>query len=443
MRNHLLTQFTLRNLAWALASIFLAMVIWIAANMANNPVIQEEMDNVSVRIELPEGFVVTDRPDSQSVTAVVRAPRNDWNLMVANDILVTADLSDIHEPGEYRIELEAEVAEPLNGNVVALRPSTWTLTLDYTDEVRLPIEVIVTETPPMGYTYSHDFDCDVSEVIVRGSEERVANVAGVQARLDLSDALNPVTLTANLIPVQENALRAREVELSPSTITCTVDIQVREGVTPVEVLPDRGGTTPPRGYTFQGYSSIEPRRVGLTGDADMIATLNSVIRTEPIDLSGKTETFTTDVPLVLPEGVSLVEGDELVRVTVLITPVFDSREFTEVPIEIVGLDTSLYHATGLAGTVTVNVSGPQATLPDLDVSDIRVTVNLLDLPPGNHQITPDITIIGQTEEAEFEVSSVLPEQLNVTIEALSPTGTPAETPDSTAEPAPTPTANRN
>ena len=133
----------------------------------------------------------------------------------------------------------------------------------------------------------------------------------------------------------------------------------------------------------------------------------------------------------------------MVRVTVLITPVFDSREFTEVPIEIVGLDTSLYHATGLAGTVTVNVSGPQATLPDLDVSDIRVTVNLLDLPPGNHQITPDITIIGQTEEAEFEVSSVLPEQLNVTIEALSPTGTPAETPDSTAEPAPTPTANRN
>ncbi len=53
-----------------------------------------------------------------------------------------------------------------------------------------------------------------------------------------------------------------------------------------------------------------------------------------------------------------------------------------------------------------------------------MTVNLLDLPPGNHQITPEVTIIGQTEDAEFTVSSVLPEQLSVTIEAFSPTGSP-------------------
>lgn len=430
MRNIPFIQFTLRNLGWLSASLGLALVIWIAANMSDNPVTQDEVRSVSVHINLPEGFVITERPDVQTVTAVVRAPRNDWELIVPGDILVTADLSDYGEPGEYRVELEAEVAEPLHGNVVALRPSTWTLAIDYSDEVRLPVQVIVTETPPLGYTYSRNFNCTASEVVVRGSEDHVANVARVEARLDLSDALNPLRKTVNLTPVQANGLRARDVELEPSTVTCDVDIQVREGVTPVEVLPDRGGTTPPPGYTFQGYSSIEPRRVGLTGDAAAIAALNNVIRTVPIDLSDKTATFTTDVPLALPEGVTLVEGNELVRVTVIIAPVLDNREFTEIPVEISGLDTSLYQITGLASTVTVNVSGPQARLPALTADNIRVVVDLSNLTPGNHQVTPTAMLIGQPDDTELAITGIVPEQLSVTVELRTPTATP----DATATP---------
>lgn len=418
MRRNPFVQFTLSNLGWLAGSLILALVIWIAANMADNPVVQEEMTNITVRVELPDGYVITDRPDTQTVTAVVRAPRRDWDLMVPGDILVTADLSERREAGEYRVELEAEVADPLHGRVVAIRPSTWALAIAPAQQRILPINVVVTETPPLGYTFSRDFGCDASEVTVRGSESSVAQVARVEARLDLSDALNPVKKTVNLTPVQENGFRARDVELSPALVTCDIDVMVSEGVTPVEVLPDRAGTTPPRGYTFQGYSNIDPRRVGVTGPVEAIESLNSVVRTSPIDLSDKTETFTTEVPLVLPEGVALVEGDELVRVTVLITPVFDNREFAEVPVEVIGLDTTQFAISGLTNTVTVNVSGPQARLPELDVDDIRVVVDLSGLEPGNHQLEPQATIIGQTEEAEFSVRSVLPEQLSVTIEAL-------------------------
>lgn len=428
MRNNPFVQFVVRNGSWLFASLGLAIVIWVAANMATNPIEQEDVPNVDVRVELPDGFVITERPNSQTVMAVVRAPRRDWDLIVPDDILVTADLSDVSEPGEYRIELDAEVADPLHGNVVALRPSTWTLTIDFRDEKRLPINVVVTENPPLGYTYSRAFNCDTTEVVVRGSEDRVAAVSRVEARLDLSDALNPLTKVVNLTPVQESGTRAREITLVPTTITCDVDIQVREGVTPVEVLPDRGGTTPPRGYTFQGYSDIQPRRVGVTGDAAALEEMNSVARTIPIDLSGQTETFTTEVPLALPEGVTLVEGNDVISVTVIIQPVYDNREFAEVPVEVTGLDTTLHSASGLAATVTVNVSGPQARLSELGAEDIRVVVDLLGFGPGNHEVEPQATIIGQTAEADFSITSVLPDQLSVTIEPLNPTRTPDDTP---------------
>ncbi len=424
MRNHPFLQFIVRNVSWMIASLALALVIWVAANMSANPIVQDEISNIPVRVELPEGYVVTERPDTLTVTAVVRAPRRDWDLLVPDDILVTADLSEEHEPGEYRVELEAEIAAPLHGNVVSLRPSTWTLAIDHITEKRLPINVIVTENPPLGYTYVREFDCNASEVLVRGSEDRVASVARVEARIDLSDALNPVQRTVNLTPVHESGIRAREVDLVPASITCNVEVKVREGVTPVEVLPNRGGTMPPPGYTFQGYSNIEPRRVGVMGDPAIVEQMNNVVRTVPIDLSGKTETFTTEVPLALPEGVTLVEGNEVVRVTVIIQPVYDSREFADIPVEVTGLDTTVYSADGLPNTVTVNVSGPQARLSELRPENIRVVVDLSDLGPGNHQVTPQATIIGQTEEADFSVTSVLPEQLGVTIEVLEPTATP-------------------
>lgn len=424
MRNNPLIKFTLSNLGWMLASLFLALSIWVAANMADNPVVQDEISGVSVRILLPEGYVITARPEATTVTAIVRAPRRDWDLLLPGDLLVTANLQNLRAPGEYRVKLEADVAEPLHGRVVALRPSTWTISIDTKVEARLAVEVLVTETPPLGYTYGRDITCDATEVVVSGSSQRVRAVDRVEARLDLSEALNPVRRTVNLIPVQADGSRAREIELVPATVVCDVDVRIREGVTPVEVLPDRGGTAPPRGYTFQGYTDISPQRVGVTGDAEAIDAMNSVIRTMPIDLSDKTQTFTTEVALALPAGVELVEGSQLVRVTVLITPVIDSREFVGVPVAVVGLDTALYDVEGLADTVTVNVSGPMAQLETLNLGNIRIVADLTGLLPGNHQVTPQASLIGVTGGEELTISSILPGQFSVTI-LPQPTPTPA------------------
>jgi len=76
----------------------------------------------------------------------------------------------------------------------------------------------------------------------------------------------------------------------------------------------------------------------VTGSRSAISAMGGLVRTVPIDISDETETFTSEVPLDLPDGVTLVPENQLIRVTVTISPVRSSRQFQEVPVEITGLD---------------------------------------------------------------------------------------------------------
>ncbi len=421
MRRHSLVQSFFSNLGWMSISVLLALMIWVAANMANNPVEQSEVQAVPVRIELPEGFVLSRSPDISTVTAVVRAERNQWDLITPGDILVTADLRHLREPGEYRIELEAEVASPLHGRVVALRPSTLTLKIDHEVEKRVAIRVVVTRDPPLGYTYPSDLTCSATEAIVRGSAERVTEVSAVEARLDLADELNPVSKVVSLIPVQSGGLRVRDVELDPASVSCDVPIQPREDVFQMPVQPKITGNPPP-GYNVVRYAEIIPDTVALTGDLAAIRSLPGLVRTAPIDLTNRTETFTTEVPVDLPPGVSTVPENQIIKVTIVIEPQISTRQFEDVPVEVTGLDPTQFRATGLADTVTVFVSGPLNRLPNRE--NLRVVVNLSGLPAGNHQVTPQAMLMGLQDTSALSVT-VSPDELSVTIEALNPTPTPS------------------
>lgn len=413
-----------RNLAWMLASILLALVVWVAATMANNPVEQRELPGVDITYEIPEGFVlVNEQTLPQTVSVFIRTQESEWGLLVPDDVTVIAQPEDVREPGEYRVELDAMINEPRFGTVAAVRPSTLTLEIGVLSEARAPIDVVVRREPPLGYSYPSELVCDQTEVVVQGSEERVQSVVSAEVRMDLSDKRNPFTETFDLIPVNADGRTVSNVELSPTRVVCSVDIQVREDVTPIEVLPATTGS-PPDGYIFEGYDSFSPRSVGVTGDRDAIASMNRVVRTAPIDLRGRTETFTIEVPVQLPAGVRLVPADQTISVTVRIAPQTTTRQYEDVPVIVTGLDEERYQVRGLANTVTVFITGPEDRLPD--PGDVTVEVSVTELGTGNHQVSPE-PMVGGDPQPEGLALSVEPQELSLTIEALTAPTTPTAT----------------
>jgi len=231
--------------------------------------------------------------------------------------------------------------------------------------------------------------------------------------------------------VQGDGRTATQVEMLPASVSCTIDIQAREDVIQMRVLPEVVGD-PPDGYLFEGYVA-QPETVGVTGSRSAISAMGGLVRTVPIDISDEIETFTNEVQLDLPEGVTLVPENQLIRVTVTISPVRSSRQFQEVPVEITGLDPTAHRATVLPNAVTVLVVGPEAMLPMRE--DVRVLVDLADMAAGNYQLAPQGLIIDQETGNGMQIT-VRPEQVSVTIESLFPTPSPSPTP--TVEP-PVPT----
>lgn len=433
MNNPSFSQFLVRNLGWIAVSLALSMTIWIAATMESNPIEQREIKDLPVREELADGFTITDGPTATTVTAVVRTDRDEWASLATDEIQIVADLTEFRTSDTVRVELVADVPDSLHARVVAIRPSTLTYRIDRVAEKKLPIQVVVTNDPPLGYTYPSVLNCTTPEVVVRGSTQRVESITRVEARLNLGNNINPVTKRVNLIAIQEDGLgAARDIELQPASVECFVDIQARDDVFQMPVLPRvKQNSSPPSGYDFKGYSLVNPDTVGVTGNRRAIQNMGGTVRTEPIDLTGRTESFTVEVAPDLPDGVSLVPENVLITVQVIIEPQLSTRQYEDIPVDVTGLDTTQFSVSGLAETATVFISAPPNQLPDRE--QVRVVVNLEGLAPGNHQVEPQ-GVVAEYDDTSLLVISVQPDQLNLTIEALNPTATPPPTQSAAPDP---------
>lgn len=225
--------------------------------------------------------------------------------------------------------------------------------------------------------------------------------------------MNPINgRLYDLIPINDVGDRVANVTVSPARVSCSVDIETRTDVTQVSVLA-KVLSNPPEGYFFEGYVT-SPTMIGLSGDPETIAAMQGVVSTEPINLAGQVENFTVDVPLDLPDGVTIVPENQLIHVTVFISPTANSRRYENIPVEITGLDPTQVRATVLPEQVSALIVGPEALLPE--PQDIRVYVNVEGLGPGTHQVAAEGIIT--RENVDGMNITVEPAQLTVTIEAL-------------------------
>jgi YbbR domain-containing protein len=123
-----------------------------------------------------------------------------------------------------------------------------------------------------------------------------------------------------------------------------------------------------------------------------------------------------EVPLDLPDGVTIVPENQLIHVTVFISPTANSRRYENIPVEIDGLDPTLYRATVMPEQVSVLIVGPEALLPE--PADIQVLVDLTGLGPGTHQVNAQGVITQENVDGSEMTITIEPAQLTVTIEPL-------------------------
>ena len=402
----------LDNLGNMLLSIALAVLVWLVAVQEANPDV-ERVFPVPIPIvqqNLPAGMV-TYSESARSVRVTLSAPQTAWDVISADRIAATVDLSE-QVSGTLELPVNVSVSDR-TVRVIKVEPAVISLKLEPLAEVRKQIDVSVVGEPALGYA-AQPVHVTPPLVTLRGPQTLVNQVASVAGQISIQDARGPVSQTLSLMARGSDGQSVPFVSVIPSSTIAMVLVQQLNGFRDLAVKIDLRGNVAP-GYLLASVS-VDPTLVTVFGSPSDIEALPGFIQTQPVTVTDATEDINERVRLNLPSGVSIL-GDPTVQVSIKINAI-ESSVTVQHTIQAQGLLPGL-SARLSPEVVDVILSGPVSLLDALTPDDVQVIVNLLGLDVGTHQVTPSVDIPNGVA-----VVSILPPTIQVTIgEEITPTVT--------------------
>jgi YbbR domain-containing protein len=420
-----------KNFGTLLTAFILAVIIWVSAVIASDPN-EEHVLGRAVPIEIigqdPNLQIMGEVPST--VTVVLRAPATVWTQLNNEPKTVTAkiDLSNLGA-GTHTIHVDVQITPHLV-LLVNQNPQQVTVNLDSIVSQVLPVDLIVTGNPPVGYQAQTPV-LKPPNVKVTGPESLVSQVKQARITMDITNANQTITRDEVPLLLDSGGRAVNGLTLTPASVTVTQPIVLLGGYRYVIVRAVTVGQVA-TGYRVTNIFVTPIGVVAFSSNPELVNNLPGYIETQPVDLTGKEDDFETLVDLNLPAGISVV-GDSKVLVQVSIATVESSLAIS-LPVEVIGLSPGLTASVNPA-VVNVILTGPVPELNNLGPTDVRVVVDVTGYDVGTYQFTPQVNILPE----RVVLSSVLPATVSVII-TIAPTPTQTVTPNGTTTPSSTPAA---
>lgn len=407
------------NLATLILCFILAVIIWINAMQVDDPDIRRAVQIPATFIGLPEDVTrLSPTDDNPPVLISYEGPSSVVSELNQSDFTAIIDLSEVPLGSQVSVPVDIQ-AENTAVSLDAPIPETITVRLERL--VTREIEVVpdIRGEVARGHTMGEPL-IDPPVIAVTGTETEVDRLDFAQVTVFLNDDTQTVIEAPQPLFYnrQGRIASVSGLQLSTELIQVTIPINESADFANKVITADVVGEVAP-GYRVLGVT-IEPSSVLVTGLPTLLAQPFRV-QTEPIDITGLTETFEDQVSLVLPAGITLDSVTEI-TVTVQIEP-FSSTKIYNQPVELLGI-TEEMTATIDPDTVRVVLFGPSPVLDTLTEQEVRVSLDLFGLEPGSYTLEPDVDV----PDRGLELRSIQPAVIDVVItEAITPTGDLSDT----------------
>ncbi|MBX5493639.1 MAG: hypothetical protein IRZ14_21020, partial [Chloroflexi bacterium] len=411
------------DLGRALLAIAFSLAIWVQVQAEQNP---ERMTTLRLPVEprnVPPGLVITNQAEWNPVEVRVSAPRDAMGEVHESDFRAFVDLSRaVRTEDPAGEEFEVQVV-PLNNRDPRLRisepnPRRIRVRLEEVISRSVPVRARTEGSPPFGYRAGRP-EISPPSVSVTGPASYVNRVeaAEVEVRLDAATADIDQQLPVQLVSAQGERLNpsTAQTQVQPPLVRVTLPVTQQLGYKEVGVRPRLRGSVPP-GYWVQSVA-IDPPAVPLVGDPAALANITAV-ETDPIDLNGRTGTFSQPVNLQVPAGLTLGRADQ-VTLTVQVVPLALTQTL-RLPVTLANVEEGLYNVADVP-LVTITASGPANQ--GLNPAEVRAQSDASGLGPGMHVLPVEVQL-----PAGFTLESVRPSTVTIILQAVgapSPTPTPA------------------
>ena len=418
-----LIQFWNPRLALA---ILMSAIFWVGVTLDRNPTTTLPIPgNIAVDpVGVSSNLVLVG--NVEPIQVAVRGPRTSLDLLTTRSFVARVDLTNL-ESGLHLLPVSVETADP-GVEIQRVTPDHISVQLDRRIVIPVPVRLILRGVPAEGFR-SDDVIYNPQAVEIVGAETAVRQVSALQAEIDLTGVRATVSRQVSGTPVNDSG----EEVLGVQAATRLIDVQVP--VSPVTIrktVPIRAQVVgvPSPGNLANRYTVI-PSSVEIEGSPSEVESVDQLL-VEPVDIGGASEDVTSDVSLIVPEGITLVRKSLKVRVIVNLTTIEGTASFV-VGVVITDVVGGLIPSVSPA-SVQVVLVGSAERLQSLEIGDIRAEVSMAGRGTGTHEVRPIIL-----SPADTELQSVEPETVIVTLEPeFVPKDTPTPTPSPT--PSPTPTA---
>lgn len=420
------------NFGLAFLAILTSVALWVLVVNDQNP---ERIDtpDIAIPVEItrvPPGLVLMNTPDP--VRFRIQAPRDRWTGFRTSSFRATADLSRLG-PGIHAVPIVPEASDP-QVHVLEIIPPTASVRLEEVQERTVPVRVNMVGNVPFGYVYGRA-RVDPEVVIVSGPSSLAQTVeyASIELRLDgitvdIDQAFHPT-------PVDAAGSTVRNVRFNVETVRVQLPVQQQVSYKQLGVRPVVSGN-PAAGYWIESVIS-EPPSVTVVGDPNALAGID-FLETMPLDVGGASTAVVQDVRLVTPQGVSLVQQQQTVRLRANISAL-QASQIVRVAPRVVNLDPRL-RATGIPPYFDVTVQGPTPAMQGVNVESVRVILDLSDLEEGTSTVRPTVQV-----PSGVQLVGTSPDSATVSLSPVAATATPGPTPQGTppaTPPTPTLSASR-
>ena len=408
------------NIRTFLLALVLGASVWLSAVTGADPDEVRPFPN-PVTLEVigqdPSLILTSEIPPTIEVT--LRAPHSVWEQLIAqeNSVQGILDITGL-SAGEHTQVIQIRIgARP--AKTVLATPETITFTLEPLSTQSLPVDIIVSGQPGVGYR-AGEATVEPTQIAISGPESIVRQATRARVLVSLDDVRESIDEVFDVQILDDRNTILSGVSINPQTARVMIPISPQSGYRDLAVKVVVSGQVA-AGYRLENISVFPPVITVFAEDAELVNALPGVVETQGLDLQDARENISTRLALTLPETVTIV-GTKTVQVQVAISPIQTSLTLLDQPINIIGLPDGFDFQIS-PETVDVIISGPLPVLDALTPQDISVSIDVTGLDLGTHQLEPKVEVF---VENVLE-GSILPGTVEVVLSILS-TPTPMPTP---------------
>lgn len=341
-----------------------------------------------------ETYVVEGLPETVDVTLIGRKV----DMYLAKQVskgYVTVDISNLKE-GTHKVTLNYESnlesidykldPSTVNINIYPKVSTTKTATIDTINKESLDTKLSVSKVT-----------IDKTEIIIKGAEHTIKEVANVRALVDIQKLVDPEAgvMTLEDVPLiaYDTNGKVVDVEMVPSKVTATINVDSPHKEVPIKVIPVGEVQF---GKAISSITSSQSK-VTIYGSSSVIEKIEYLPIEVDVEELNTNKEF--NVSLVAPEGIrelsikntkiNITLGEEI------------SKEIKDVMIETTNLDSNYKAAAIGASSIKTSVilKGTKEVLDAIDESKIKAIVDLSGYKEGDHEV--EITVTGDDVKATY------------------------------------------